>query len=187
MNFRKKTPAPFIRRKVYIKKDFQIRFIIRFILVLILGGIISIGLTLFNTQGTLTSSFVDSRLVIQNTSVAILPSVIYTTLITTLVVGIIVILVTLLVSHKIAGPIYRFEQDIHRIASGNLKNQIHVRNGDQFQEMATALNTMIESLNAAVSDIQQTTSEMALDPDLSDECREAADNVNQKINSRFIL
>ncbi|WDP87407.1 MAG: hypothetical protein HUN05_21655 [Desulfobacter sp.] len=111
---RKKTEKK--RSQHYINKGFQVRFMAQFILILLLGGIISVGLTLFNTKDSLTSTYVGSRLVIENTSLAILPSVVYTTLITTVLIGVLGGLVTLLVSHKIAGPMYRFEADIQRVA-----------------------------------------------------------------------
>ena len=183
----KKKNDQFKRRQVYIKKDFQTRFIIKFVLVLVLAGAISIGLTLFSTQGTLTSSFSNSKLVIQNTSLAIMPSVIYTTLITTIVVGLIVVIVTLLVSHKIAGPIYRFEKDVERITKGDLKSQIHIRQGDQFAELATALNTMINQLNAELSDIKKEVDVLADHNDLPEACRKDILQLNEKINSRFTL
>jgi len=143
---RKKNQAAFKRRQTYIKKDFQTRFIVKFVLILVAGGLLSVGLTFLNTQDSLTAVYANSRLTIQNTSLAIMPSVVFTTLITTLALGVVVIVVTLLVSHKIAGPMFRFEKDINRIAQGDLQSRIHIRKGDQFQEMAMALNRMVESI-----------------------------------------
>ncbi|WP_186441621.1 hypothetical protein, partial [Desulfamplus magnetovallimortis] len=102
----------FVRRKIFINKSFQTNFIMKFVLILVLGGGISIGLTLMTCQGTLTTSFMNSRLVIENTSHAIMWSVILTNLVTTAIVGMIVVIVTLVVSHKIAGPMFRFDKDI---------------------------------------------------------------------------
>lgn len=184
---KKKTQFSIQRKQVYIKKEFQTRFIIRFVLVLVLGGAISVGLTLFNTQGTLTSSFVDSKLVIQNTSLAIMPSVIYTTLITTLVVGVIVVLVTLLVSHKIAGPMYRFEKDIQRISSGDLRSRIRIRKGDQFQEMATSLNGMIDSLSQRIGSVRERTEALLERENLPDNLRQEIDQVRKEIDDNFRL
>jgi methyl-accepting chemotaxis protein len=187
MTAQEKQPAKIARRQYFIKKDFQTRFIVRFILVLIIGGIISVGLTLMTTRGTLTTSYVDARLVIQDTPLAILPSVILTTLITIVVVGVIAAIVMLLVSHKIAGPMFRFEKDIERIAGGDLKSHIHLRKGDQFQEMVTTLNTMIDSLNSKVSEIRQAAAGQAENPDLAEACRAEFDKLNRKITSRFRL
>ncbi|MBA3009307.1 MAG: methyl-accepting chemotaxis protein [Proteobacteria bacterium] len=187
MNPRKKNPTAIKRKQVFINKSFQARFIVKFCLILVLGGLISIGLTLFNTQDTLTSSFTDSKLVIQNTSLAIMPSVIYTTLITTALVGLVVIMVTLLVSHKIAGPMFRFEKDIDRISKGDLKSRISIRKGDQFKEVATSLNAMIESLNKNLSDIQTDVTALAEKQDLPEALHREIVHLNEKINTRFKL
>ena len=187
MNPRKKTPSPVKRRQLYINRDFQTRFILKFCLILILGGVISIGLTLFNTQETLTSSFTNSKLVIQNTSLAIMPSVIYTTLISTLGIGLIVIMVTLLASHKIAGPMFRFERDIDRIAAGDLKSRIEIRKDDQFQAIANSLNNMIDSLNTKFSDIKRDANALAGKEDLPESCRREIVGFNEKINTHFKL
>ncbi len=180
MNPRKKKATAIKRRQLYINKEFQFRFIFKFFLILILGGAISIGLTLFNTNDSLTTTYMNSKLVIQNTSLAIMPSVIYTTLITTFVIGLVVIMVTLLVSHKIAGPMYRFEKDIKRIAGGDLKFRIRIRKSDQFQEIALSLNAMIEALSNRVSAIKKDADDFAGE-------NESGDRVRNAINENFKL
>jgi methyl-accepting chemotaxis protein len=187
MTAQEKPPARIVRRQYFIKKDFQTRFIVKFILVLVIGGVISVGLTMLTTRGTLTTSYVNSRLLIQNTPLAIMPSVVLTTLITIVVVGIVIAIVTLLVSHKIAGPMYRFEKDIERIAGGDLKNHINLRKGDQFQETVKTLNSMIDSLNLKVTEIRKDVVENAENPDLPESCRAEFDKLNRKIISRFML
>ncbi|MDD9301718.1 MAG: methyl-accepting chemotaxis protein [Desulfobacter sp.] len=72
------------------------------------------------------------------------------TLITTVLIGVLGGLVTLLVSHKIAGPMYRFEADIQRVARGDLKFRIQIREKDQFQDLAVSLNQMIKALHLKV-------------------------------------
>ncbi len=109
-----------------------------------------------------------------------MPSVIYTTLITTVVIGLVVIMVTLLVSHKIAGPMYRFDSDIKRIADGDLKFRIRIRKGDQFQEVALSLNTMIESLAGRVSAIKKNADDLAGE-------NESVAKVRNAINNNFKL
>lgn len=182
----KNNPRP-KRRQVYIKKDFQTRFIIKFILIFILGGAISIGLTMLISQDTLTSSFADSKLMIQKTSLAIMPSVVFTALITTFLVSIVAVLVTLFVSHKIAGPIYRFEMDIERIASGDLSSRIRLRKGDQFTEIVTTLNNMIDCLNKNLSALKNEAESLAGSEDLSEKDRQAVAGINQLLNNNFKL
>lgn len=149
------TKSPqFKRRQYYIDRKFQTRFMLKFVLILIIGGCLSIAMTVLTTQESLTSSFDGSTLAIQKTSLAILPSVILTNVITTGLIAIFSLVVTLLVSHKIAGPMFRFEQDLKVIADGDLQKKFRIRDGDQFSGVVTNLNTMVESLNAKISIVQ---------------------------------
>ncbi len=178
------------RKRVYIDKSFQLSFIVKFISILIVGGVISIGLTMMTTRETLTTSFMNSRLVIENTSWAIMPSVIFTTLITTAVVGIVVVLMTLLVSHKIAGPMYRFDKDIERIADGDLKNRIFLRQGDQLTKIAGSLNQMTEALHTKVSTVERELGELyetGQEEGVPDGFLKKLKAVEQTLNKEFTL
>jgi len=57
---------------------------------------------------------------------------------------------SIFVSHRIAGPIYRFEQSAKTIAEGDLSLRIHLRKGDELHELAECFNVMTEHLEAIV-------------------------------------
>lgn len=178
------------RRQYYINKKFQAGFILKFILVLVLGGVLSVVITLLTTNSTLTSSYDGARLVIEKTSFAILPSVVITSLITTLVIGIVAVVVTLLVSHKIAGPMYRFEKDIEDIGAGNLQKKIRIRDGDQFVVVAENLNQMVDSLNHQLREVRSEIDravERAEEFNASEELVEELRSCRRGIDSRFNL
>ena len=175
------------RKRVYIKKRFQNRFLIRYVLILVFGGVLFVALTLFYTQGTLTTSFANSRLSIQNTSFAILPSVVYITVLTVILIGLMAAMLTLFMSHKIAGPMYRFEKEIKRIADGDLKQPVQIRKGDQLQELSTSLNDMIDNLSENLKDIRSAVSQAAANENLPADSRKNFLKMNELINSRFKL
>ncbi len=143
------------RRNYFIKRDFQLKFIIKFCLILFVGIILSTLLVFVFSQETLTSSFDNSRLMIQNTGYAIMPTLLITNLITLGIITLAAIGVTLFVSHKIAGPMFRFEQDMKKISNGDLLVRINLRQKDQFSEMAKAFNEMASNLHKKVSKIDQ--------------------------------
>ena len=178
------------RRQVYIKKGFQFKFMLRFCLVILVGAVISTALLLALSQGTLTSSFQDSRLVIRETSTAILPAVLYTNLITLGLITLASILVTLFVSHKIAGPLYRFELEINQIAEGDLTRKIHLRQNDQITDIAKCLNKMTGSLNNKLGVIRNSVDELArsaADQQDVNVLTEQLNSLGQKIDSAFII
>ena len=176
---------PLLKRQFYIKQEFQNRFILLFLCVLILGGLISVCLTYWNTRDTLTSAYVNSQLVIQSTSLAIMPSVIYTTLITVLVLIVIVGILTLLVSHKIAGPMYRFESDLKRISTGDLRCKIQIRKGDQLQDLVVSLNQLVESFNGKIGEIEALVKALKKEPDLPPGCRDKIEALEATLKSNF--
>jgi len=178
------------RRQVYVKKGFQFRFMLRFCLVILVGAGISTALLLAFSQGTLTSSFQDSRLVVRETSMAILPAVLYTNLINLGLISLASILVTLFVSHKIAGPLYRFELELNRIAGGDLTREIHLREHDQITDIAKSLNSMTGTLNGKVGDIRTMVDELAQTATDSQDANALArqlTGLGQKIDATFKL
>jgi nitrogen fixation/metabolism regulation signal transduction histidine kinase len=52
-------------------------------------------------------------------------------------------LVTIFFSHKLAGPIFRFEKVCQGIIDGNYTEKIFLRKGDEMQNLARLLNDMI--------------------------------------------
>jgi len=138
------------RRNYFIKRDFQFKFILKFCLILIAGIIVSTGLVFLFSQQTLTSSFDNSRLVVEQTGYAIMPTLIITNLVTLAIITLAAIGVTLFVSHRVAGPMFRFEQDIKKIAQGDLSVRVNLRQKDQFSEMAYAFNEMALNLHKKI-------------------------------------
>lgn len=142
------------RRIYYIKKDFQLRFIFKFCLLVLAGGLVSTGILTFFSKGTLTSTFDNSRLVIEKTSIAILPAVVYTNIITLVLITMATVAVTLLVSHKLAGPMFRFEADLKMIGEGALTKTVRLRKEDQLKDLVGSINHMTANLHGKVTDIR---------------------------------
>jgi len=142
------------RRHFFVKKSYQFKFILKFCLIVLAGSILSTGLVLLFSRGTLTSSFENSRLVVTNTASAILPLVIVTNIVTIGVITIATIVVVLFISHKIAGPLFRFEKELKEIGEGDLTKLIKLRKNDQITDMAEDLNIMTANLREKVLAIQ---------------------------------
>ncbi|MBN1982364.1 MAG: hypothetical protein JW795_12600 [Chitinivibrionales bacterium] len=55
-----------------------------------------------------------------------------------------IVLLTVFFSHKLAGPIYRFETVCHNIIRGTYTDSIVLRKGDDMQNLALLFNQVIE-------------------------------------------
>lgn len=142
------------RKNYFIKKDFQTRFILKFCLLVLVGVFISAVLLFFFSRDTLTSSFQQSRLIVENTSLAILPAILYTSLITLAWLSVATVFVTLFISQRIAGPMFRLERELKEIGQGDLTKKVVFRRKDQTAELARCINDVAAGLREKVVDIR---------------------------------
>jgi len=97
-------------------------------------------------------------------------------------------MVTLFVSHKIAGPMFRFEEELKRIGEGDLTNKVMIRKKDQITDMAVSLNDMIAGLRAKVLDVQTEVEHIRQSASRQNAPKaliEELDHLHQKIGSNF--
>lgn len=62
----------------------------------------------------------------------------------------IIVILTAIISHRIAGPIYRFERAAEAVATGDLTHRVNLREGDHLDELQDEFNEMVENLQARV-------------------------------------
>jgi hypothetical protein len=57
--------------------------------------------------------------------------------------------VGLLVTHRVVGPLYRFETYLAQLLAGDTKEPCRIRKGDELQELCDLINRSTEALRAA--------------------------------------
>ena len=58
------------------------------------------------------------------------------------------------VTHRLAGPLFRFEQTARELIRGNLAVRIRLRKGDELHELAGLLNEVLETIEPAFREIR---------------------------------
>lgn len=140
------------RRKTYfIEKSFQARFITKFCMIVIAGGLLTIGILYFLSMRSTTVVIVNSEVVVKATADFLLPILIQTVIVVMILVSIATIIVTLFVSHKIAGPLYRLKKAMHDLAEGDFSTEINLRKLDQLKDIAQEFNNMAKKLKERLS------------------------------------
>ncbi len=61
---------------------------------------------------------------------------------------------SIVVSHRIAGPLLRFQQIFHSLAQGDLSQNISIRRNDYLHAEAAVIANMVRSLAAKMQDIE---------------------------------
>ena len=147
MNTPTSSPTRAARRNtIFIKKNLQLRYMVLIILSVLCGlAIMTFELTatvseLFDTHPVLMQPIYDEFF-------HIAASFFYKILIYLLFV----VIISAFLSHKMAGPVYRFEQVCKAIAKGDFSQRVHLRQGDQFVELQDDFNAMMDRVEAEIN------------------------------------
>ena len=134
------------RRRILIKRAFQLRYvgaILFFVLLITLISTITIYMSIFPyLSEKLANVYPQGRLVmvLRNANMKVLMS--------TAVVLPIAVWVGIMFSHRIAGPWYMMEVILREIAEGSLTARVNLRKGDELQSLGDAINEVTDNLRA---------------------------------------
>lgn len=142
------------KRKTYlIQKMFQTKFIILFLLLVIIGSLISGLILYFRANMQLGHSYGMAHVKLTETGEILKPALFISFGISIVLIGIATILLTIYISHKIAGPLYRFEKSSEEIGNGDLTLVTKVRESDQIKGLADAFSRMTMNLREKLLEI----------------------------------
>ncbi len=135
-------PRKFERRTVLVKRALQIKYMGMVFLSVLLASVL-VGFDVYHTMAGCmlkdNPGLLDQIAPLHH--VMIFKIFLYLLLI---------ILITLYVSHRIAGPIYRFEKSAQIVSSGDLTHRVSLRTGDELTELQEEFNGMLANLQALV-------------------------------------
>ena len=185
---------PFRRRNYFIKKKFQVNFTVKFLIIILIEAFLAAGLFLYMSKGTLTTGYLGSELRIARTYDFFLPMLLLSNLIIVGVSAVIGIGVLIFLSHRLAGPLYRFENILDAIKKGDLTQRFKLRENDQFVELANSINEHTDTLDknmghlkAGVMEFSQLTSKMqtamASDPSANKELERLLQEMSKKLQA----
>lgn len=148
------------RRNIFIKKRFQTDFSIKFLILIVIESLLAIGLFTYLSKGTVITGFSGADIVIEKTGEYFLPSILLANLVIIGVTAAAGFIVMLLVSHKLAGPLYRFEKSLEETGKGDLTHRFKLRTDDQMASLAEKMNEFNARMEASVIGIQKNVREL---------------------------
>lgn len=140
----------FKRRTIFIKKNLQLRYMMLIILSVLCG----LAIMTFELTATLDELFDAYPVLVQpiyDEFIPIAAGFFYKIAIYLLFV----VLISAILSHKMAGPVYRFEQTCKAIAKGDFSQRVHLRQGDQLTELQDEFNKMMDRVEAEIDKNKQ--------------------------------
>ena len=141
------------RRRFLIKRGLQIKLLFGYFFFVISGGIFFIVLMGFFTTESMTISYNSNNMELVQTPFTMLKQSLsnqWFFLITgAFALGIVAIRIT----HRVAGPLFRFEQTLDNMLKGNLGDTIYLRSNDEGKDLAGKLNTFNKDLSTTVDKV----------------------------------
>jgi methyl-accepting chemotaxis protein len=150
----------FRRRNYFIKKKFQLSFFYRFTVLLVIESALVITFFIYISTNTLTTGYVNSALTVKHTANFFFVPFLLIMLTVGVGISIAAMIIFILLSHRIAGPLYRFEKVLNEITSGDLTKRISLRKTDQLNELKEALNILMESFDQRLGRVKNNLSEL---------------------------
>ncbi len=134
------------RNTIFIKKSLQLRYMALIILSVLCG----VAIMTFELTATLSDLFDAHPVLMQpiyDEFFHVAASFFYKIMIYLLFV----VLFSAFLSHKMAGPVYRFEQACKAIAKGDFSQRVHLRKGDQFIDLQNNFNAMMDRVEEEIN------------------------------------
>ena len=147
--------AHFKRSNIFINKTIQARFIVGVFLLILLSGLCSALLIFWITGGDLQAQSQTAHANIANAWDRLWLSILIGNVVSMVIAGTIAMFVVLYATHKIVGPLYRFEKICEQVGEGNLDTLISLRDKDQLQALGSAFANMVNKLRAKRSEQQE--------------------------------
>lgn len=148
------------RRNYLIKKTFQFKFIFAFAILLLIECALIVGFFVYVSKGTITTGYVNSILKVESSANFFLVSFLLISAIVFVGVVLASTAVLIFLSHRVAGPLYKFEKFLQSVESGNLTGRIVLRKTDQLAELKSAMNSLVVSLDKRLGLLKARVSEL---------------------------
>jgi methyl-accepting chemotaxis protein len=141
------------KRNFFIKKDFQGKIILAIFLAMLGSCVIFVLLFGLFSADTMTISYSNNDLQMGQTPIMLLKKAIAANWVFLIIGGSVLVLLAMIGTHRIAGPLFRFEKALDNMISGNLNDTIHLRSTDEGKDLARKINDFNKLLSAKINDI----------------------------------
>ena len=127
-------------KNFFIKKDLQGKMILAVFLSVVVGCLLFILLLGIFSADTMTISYSNNDIQVGNTPWMLLKSAVAANWIFLVIGGTCLVLAAIVRTHRIAGPLFRFEKALTLMNEGDLTDTIYLRGKDEGKELADKIN-----------------------------------------------
>jgi len=148
-NIQTKPPAQFQRKTIIIKKRLQYHY-----MALILTSVM-LAFIVFGLEAIWTVSQVVNENPYLMPLLDIIKEMAPLFAIKVAMYMVIVVIVSAVISHRMAGPIFKFENSCSTVADGDLTHRVYLRKGDHLMDLQDNFNNMAGAVNEVVKEYEK--------------------------------
>ena len=148
------------RKIIFIDKKFQGEFILKFVLLLLVGTAVFVLAAYLILNRRLEDTYYSAHFAIKTTGEVLLPTLLALSGVFILVLGAAAVVITLYVSHHIAGPLFAIRRYLENVSRGDLDFKPKLRLKDQTTPLAESLAHALETLNSRLVAVRVSADDM---------------------------
>ena len=141
-------------------KNFEFKFIMKFILIALVGIGIQALVLYFTFPKSETKQYGEAIELFSNADSVLRSSMLTAFIVESIILPILVVLAAVFASHKIAGPLFRIHKSLDEPVTNMTITPIKLRTGDQLQDTAISFNKMLEGISDKITAISSAVMEV---------------------------
>lgn len=142
------------RRNYFINKELQGRFVFSFFVLVLAGGFLITAIFSILSADSLTIIYSNNNLQLGKTPLILFKEMLGAHWIFAVTGGLLVVVASMFLSHRVAGPLYRFERSLEEMNRRNFDFEIRLRSKDEGKELARMLNELNTMLSSQLGEIR---------------------------------
>lgn len=142
------------RRNYFINKELQGKFIFSFFAFVLAGGFFLTAIFSILSADTLTIVYNNNNLNIGKTPLILFKEILGAHWIFAVTGGVLVVVASMFLTHRVAGPLYRFERSLEEMNGRNFDFDIRLRSKDEGKELARMLNELNTMLSLQLGEMR---------------------------------
>lgn len=134
-----------------VKREFQRWLLMQVLFAVALSAVVAASVLYFYARQEVVGSFFDAHVKLRRVSDLLLPVVLAGSCVSLLGGA----LLAVFLPQKIAGPLFRIEEDLKKMGQGDLTVTVKLRTGDTLQDFAATVNTALAETRSRVQEAKQ--------------------------------
>lgn len=142
-------------RNFFINKNFQGKIILALFLAVAVSGLVFLVVFGLFSADTMTISYENNNLHMGNTPVMLLKNGLAANWVFLVTCAALLFGIAIIITHRIAGPLFRFEKALDNMVNKNLTDTIRLRGKDEGKNLAQQINLFNTSLSRDMREVHR--------------------------------